>query len=93
MLQHTGPYGSTQHINLIIPGLVFTVVQPTRSSYVPAQAREQQAGVVNIRSDDDLEPDELLGQFSSRDAEKVCCARRAWTHRAWAVVASRMRAL
>ena len=35
------------------------------------QAREQQAGVVNIRSDDDLEPDELLGQFSSRDAEKV----------------------
>ena len=35
------------------------------------QAREHQAGVVNIRSDDDLEPDELLGQFSGRDAEKV----------------------
>ena len=36
-----------------------------------AQAREHQAGVVNIRSDDDLEPDEILGQFSGRDAEKV----------------------
>ena len=36
--------------------------------------------MVNIRSDDDLEPDELLGQFSSRDAEKVCCpARTQWS--------------
>ncbi len=87
----TGPYGSTQHINLIAPSMGFAVVQAVKSCHVLLQAREQQAGVVNIRSDDDLEPDELLGQFSSRDAEKVCCARRAWTHRAWAVVASRMR--
>ena len=48
------------------------------SSLGPVQAREQQAGVVNIRSDDDLEPDELLGQFSSRDAEKVCCPAGAY---------------
>ncbi len=41
-----------------------------------AQAREHQAGVVNIRSDDDLEPDEILGQFASRDAEKVPNHRR-----------------
>jgi hypothetical protein len=32
--------------------------------------------VVNIRSDDDLEPDEILGQFASRDAEKVPNHRR-----------------